>query len=353
MRGRRLAALALAMLLLAGCGWLDRGYVSVTPHQVGLDQTAEGTVHTVRSYTELRGALVGMIDSGTERALFSLAEYPREKVPEDLQRAVAYAQGSYPVGAYAVESIDYNFGTGLGASALSVEITYRRSREQVEGIRTVRWISGAKKEVEDALNQMDETLVLRIGSYQEADFAAIVQDYARHNPDRVMEVPTVSVQIFPDHGETRVAELSFHYRTDREELRVMREQVQPVFSSAALYVSGQAGEETKFSQLHTFLMERFEYTQGSTATPAYSLLCQGVGDSYAFAQIYAAMCSRIGLEARMVSGTCNGESRWWNQIRIDGAWYHLDLLAGRRFAPMTDEQMAGYEWDRTADPEAG
>ena len=351
MRGRIAAVLVMA-LLLTGCSWMDGSYVSVTPHQVGLGQTGEGTVHAVRNYAELRGALIGMIDSGAERALFSLAEYPREEVPEDLQRAVAYAREIYPVGAYAVESIDYNFGTGLGASALSVDITYRRSRAKIESIRTVRWISGAKKEVEDALDQIADSLVLQIAGYQETDFGAIILGYAQRNPDRVMEVPGVSVRIFPDRGETRVVELSFHYRTDRSELRSMREQVEPVFSSAALYVTGTAGEQTKFSQLHAFLMERMDYTIESTITPAYSLLCQGVGDSRAFAQIYAAMCSRIGLEARVVSGKCGGELRWWNLVRIDGRWYHLDLLADQQFVLLTDGQMGEYEWDHAAYPAA-
>ena len=351
MRGRRLLALVLALLCLGGCSWMDGSYVSVTPHQVLPEQTGEGTVRSVRNYTELRGALIGMIDSGTEKALFSLAEYPREEVPEDLQRAVAYAQGIYPVGAYAVETIDYDFGTGLGASALSVDITYRRSREQIEGIRTVRWISGAKKEVEDALNQLSDTLVLQIAGYQETDFSAMILDYAWRNPDRVMEVPGVSVRTFPDQGETRVVELSFHYHTDRSELRAMREQVQPVFSSAALYVSGEAEERTKFHQLHTFLTERFDhYTIEATVTPAWSLLCQGIGDSRAFAQVYAAMCSRIGLEARMVSGKRGGELRWWNMVCIEGNWYHLDLMAGSQFELLTDEHMTGYEWDREAYP---
>ena len=192
MRGR-IAAVLVAALLLTGCSWMDGSYVSVTPHQVGLGQTGEGTVHAVRNYAELRGALIGMIDSGAERALFSLAEYPREEVPEDLQRAVAYAREIYPVGAYAVESIDYNFGTGLGASALSVDITYRRSRAKIESIRTVRWISGAKKEVEDALDQIADSLVLQIAGYQETDFGAIILGYAQRNPDRVMEMPSVDV----------------------------------------------------------------------------------------------------------------------------------------------------------------
>ena len=349
---RRIAAALALVLLLTGCGWMDGSYVSVTPHQVGLNQSGEGAVHAVRNYTELRDALIGMIDSGTEKALFSLAEYPREEVPDGLRRAVAYAQGIYPVGAYAVEAIDYNFGTGLGASALSVDITYRRSRARIEGIRTVRWTSGAKKEVEKALDQFDDILVLQIAGYQETNFGTIIYDYAQRNPDRVMEIPGVSIRVFPEQGETRVVELSFHYRTDRETLRAMREQVQPVFSSAALYVTGTAGEQTKFSQLHAFLMERMDYTIESTITPAYSLLCQGVGDSRAFAQIYAAMCSRIGLEARVVTGQRGGEHHWWNMVRIDGDWYHLDLLADKQFVLMTDGQMTEYEWDRESHPAA-
>ena len=352
MRGRAFVALALALVLLGGCGWMDGSYVSVTPHQVDLGQTGEGTVRSVRNYTELRGALIGMIDSGTEEALFSLAEYPREEVPENLRRAVEYAQGIYPVGAYAVDTIAYNFGTGLGASALSVNITYRRSRAQIESIRTVRWTSGAKKAVEEALDQLSDTLVLQITGYQETDFSSMILDYARRNPDRVMEVPGVSVRTFPDQGDTRVVELSFHYHSDREALRAMREQVQPVFSSAALYVSGDAEERTKFHQLHTFLMGRADYTIEATVTPAYSLLCQGVGDSRAFAQVYAAMCSRIGLEARMVSGKRSDELWWWNLVRIDGTWYHMDLMGGSQFELLTDEQMTGYEWDREAYPAA-
>ena len=191
---KKIGAIILAMvLLLTGCSWMDGSYVSVTPHQVGPDQTSEATVRTVRSFTELRSALVGMIDSGTERALFSLAEYPREKVPEDLRRAVEYAQGAYPVGAYAVENIEYNFGTGLGSSALSVNITYRRSRAQIEGIRTVRGISDAGKAVEESLNQMDDTLVLQIAGYQEADFAAIGQ--------WIGDVPAYFIQRFVDSGQ--------------------------------------------------------------------------------------------------------------------------------------------------------
>ena len=352
MRGRRLAALVLALMLLSGCSWMDGSYVSVTPHQVGLNQSADEKTRSVSTYTELRSALVELIDEGSTESLFSLAEYPREDVERDMERAVRYAMGTYPVGAYAVESIDYDFGTGLGASALSVEIAYRHSREKIEGIRTVRWTSGAEKAIAEAMDEGAQVLVLQITGYHDADFSQVVRMYAQNNPDRVMETPGVAIQVFPDWGDTRVLELTFYYRTDRETLRAMREQVQPIFSSAALYVSGQAEDRAKYAQLHTFLTERSDYTIQFTATPAYSVLCQGIGDSRAFSLVYAAMCNRIGLEALCVSGTRYGAEHWWNLVNIDGVWYHLDLLASRQFQPLTDTEMTGYEWDRSDYPAA-
>ena len=71
-----------------------------------------------------------------------------------------------------------------------------------------------------------------------------------------------------------------------------------------------------------------------------------MGDSRAFSLVYAAMCSRIGLEAEIVSGTREGETVWWNRVKIDGEWYHLDLMAQQQFQPMTDEEMTGYDWER-------
>ena len=347
MRGRALAALALAALL-SGCSWMDGSYVSVTPHEVVQSPAVEGNTRIVRNYTELRSALVRMVDDGTAEALLTLEGYPRENAEEDVKKAVEYVKKVYPLGAYAVEQIT----TSVGTYAISVDITYSHSAQEVAAIRTVRGMDGAEKAIAEALDECADKLVLQISGFRDVDYNEIVAAYARRNPDRVMETPRVTDNDWPDRGEEKVVELLFFYQTDRETLRAMREQVQPVFSSAALYVSGQASERTKFSQLHAFLTERFDYRYQSSHTPSYSLLCEGVGDSRAFAQVYAAMCTRIGLEAKTVSGTRAGEKHHWNLVRIDGAWYHLDLMASAQFRPMTDGEMADYDWDREAYPAA-
>ena len=133
----------------------------------------------------------------------------------------------------------------------------------------------------------------------------------------------------------------------------MQSQVKPVFDSAALYVCGEGSENQKFSQLYAFLMERFDYKVETSITPSYSLLRHGVGDSRAFATVYAAMCRAAGLECIVVTGTRSGEPWSWNIICEDGYYWHVDLLhsnEGGRFRKVLDADMEGYVWDYSAYP---
>ena len=126
-----------------------------------------------------------------------------------------------------------------------------------------------------------------------------------------------------------------------------------MFDSAVLYVRGEAADEQKFSQLFSFLMERFDYTLETSTTPAYSLLRHGVGDSRAFAEVYAAMCRKAGLQCMTVTGTRNAQPWTWNIILSDGVYYHVDLMRCSiqgEFRPMADHEMHGYVWDYSAYP---
>lgn len=355
---KRLILILLAACLAlgcVGCSWMDGSYVSVNAHQVGYSQNSDD-IPTVSSYTQMRIAITGLVDTGTSEGLFYLEDYSAESVEKDIQLAIDYITGTYPIGVYAVESIDYAVGSSSGRLALSLTITYSHSQSQLSQIRTVRGISGARVAIAEALENCDDSLVLQITSYTAADFIQMVADYAAENPNLVMEVPQTAVRIVPDSGSTRVVELQFTYQTSRESLRLMRSQVEPIFSSAALYVSSDADVRTKYSQLYSFLMERFDYALETSITPTYSLLCHGVGDSRAFAQTYAAMCRQIGLECRTVSGTMSGSSRFWNIILVDGIYYHVDLLRSAQkgeFQTRTDDQMKSYVWDYSAYPACG
>lgn len=351
----RILALFLCLCMLTGCSWMDGSFVSVTPHVVTRDQESDDSVQ-ISTYSQLRSALTDMVDSGTTHGLFSLIDYPQERISSDMNLAISYIQWNYPIGAYAVEHLEYEYGSGGSQNVLSVDITYRHGKSEINRIQTVRGISGAQTAISAALRQYTGSLVLQITNYSVTDFSQMVSDYAAEYPQSVMEIPQVTYEVYPTSGDVRVVELYFTYQTSRESLRTMQSSVMPIFSSAQLYVTANTGDYTKYSQLYTFLTERFDYTIETSITPSYSLLCHGVGDSKAFAQVYAAMCRQVGLDCQVVSGTRDGISHFWNIVRDGEIHYHVDLLRSMTegaYRQRTDEEMQGYVWDYSAYPACG
>lgn len=353
----RVAALCLAItLLLSGCSWwLDGEYVSVRPHT---DQPQPQTVEsvTVSSYQELFSAIEEMVENGAHSTVLTVREMEREGLDAYMDTAIHNVIQNNPVAAYAVNTITYEIGTSTGATAIAVTASYYHGRNEIQRIRHVKGTDEGKELVTKALEQYETGIVLYVQDYVDTDFAQTVQDYALNCPAAIMEIPQVNVEVYPDTGKDRVVALQFVYQSSRESLRSMYAYVQPVFSSATLYVSGEGEDAVKYAQLYSFLMERNTYKVETSITPAYSLLRHGVGDSRAFATVYAAMCRAAGLEAVTVTGTRAGEPWFWNIVCCDGVYYHVDLLQSHRhwgYRTMTDREMNGYVWDYSAYPACG
>lgn len=352
MKKKLIILLLLLCLLLSGCESLfDGHYSSVKPHEQQPNSNASQKV-SASNYDQLYLALTRSIQSGREEVVINVDDYDQAVVEADMKKAIADAMQHNAIAAYAVEKVSFELGKSLGRSALDVDIEYTHKRAEILKIKNVRDVAGAVSVISGALNQCQADIVLQISRYEQTDFVQVVESYALENPQYVMEVPQVTVNVYPETGATRVVELRFTYQTSRDSLRNMQERVQPVFESAALYVSGDAPDAEKYAQIYSFLMERYDYKLETSMTPAYSLLRHGVGDSRAFAMVYAAMCRQAGLKCLVVSGTKAGESHYWNIVCDDGVCYHVDLLGGK-FQKRTDEQMAGFVWDYSAYPACG
>lgn len=351
---KRMSAMLLAIcLLFTGCSWMDGSYHSITPHQQ-LSGGNDSQVVVAENYLQIRTALENMVSSGTESSVISVADFQQDQLRDCMDMAVRHIKTTFPVGAWAVEEITYEVGAIGEISAVSVAILYRHERDEIQRIQQVSDMEQARTLIGNALSSYEAGLVMLIENYQALDIHQMVEDYAEENPGDVMEIPEVSAQLYPSNGRVRVLELKFTFQSSRDSLRSMQEVVRRIFDSAALYVSRDARDSQKLSQLYSFLMERFaEYQIKTSITPAYSLLNHGVGDSSAFAVVYAEMCQRAGLECHVVVGTRSGEPWYWNIVLEDGYYYHVDLLASLaqgNLQPMTDADMADYVWDYSAYP---
>ena len=348
---RFVVLLLIFALLLSGCSWMDGEYHSVKPHDSSSAPVVKSGV-TVNSYLELREALVKQVNSGLTEINFDVTNLNQEMVRQYMDTAIMHVFQSCAIGAYAVEDIQYEIGNRGGRKTIAVDVKYIHNRQQIQRIKHTEKMENLLSLVDLSLNKFDDSVVIKVSEYVETDLVQYVQNYVDANPDRCMEMPQVSVSIYPERGKERVVELSFTYQTSRDALRIMQDMVSPIFSAAKLYVQDSQGTRQKYEQLHGFLMERFDYKIETSITPAYSLLRYGVGDCKTFAGVYRTMCNSAGLECQVISGTKDGEAWYWNRIKLEDGYYHVDLLSekDKSFSPIATEDMEGYVWDYSLYP---
>lgn len=349
---KAILTLVAACLLLSGCSILNNSYYSITPHQ---DRTAaiEPESSPVSNYSQLRARVELLVSRGAESGLIYCADYPAERLESDVEQIIRYVMDEHPIGAYALDSVDFEVGTKGGQMAVVLECNYLHTRAEILQIRSVADMDAAEDMICKAVEACEAGIVLQVMDYTPEDILLLVENYAAEHPELVMEIPQVNVGVYPDSGDVRVMEIQFSYQTGRDVLRGMQKQVEPLFASAALYVSEDAADFVKYSQLYSFLMERFDYEIATSITPAYSLLRHGVGDSKAFATVYAGICNRVGLECMVVSGTRDGEAWYWNMVCDSTEYFHVDLLRCHEdggYRERYDAEMVGYVWDYASYP---
>lgn len=355
---KRYAVIVLAValcLVLTGCDfWMDGSYHSVEPHQHEYESPSL-TSAEVTTVEQLQEALVDLVEEGTQQSVIYMVGFEMSQLESVMDQAIKHTTQANAIGAYAVEQIRYEIGTNTGRTAIAVNISYIHSRAEILRIKQTQNMEQAGDVIAKALDDCEAGVVILVEEYHSTDFAQWIQDYVDENPEKCMELPQVTAAVYPKSGQRRIVELSFTYQTSRESLRNMQSYVEPVFRAAYLNVSGEESEGNKFSLMYAFLMERADYTVETSITPAYSLLRHGVGDSKAFATVYAAMCRHAGLDCRVVTGTREGEPWVWNMICVDGVYAHVDLLRSRDLGQldrMSDNEMSGYVWDYSAYPTA-
>lgn len=354
---KKLLAAAVLCLLLCGCtSWLEGSYHSVSPHQRPETEQLPQSME-IENYSQLVETLQSAVELGSTNFVLSASYYRDIKnLDRDLDAAIEDVIRNDPLAAYAVEQMQYERNTLTGRTLISFSVSYRANREDVHSIPRVQTMQQGLELVYGDLVSVETGTVFLAEDFQNLDFAQIIQDYADSRPELVMEVPQVTVRLYPESGERRLVALQYTYQTSRESLRAMQSYVRNIFTAAGMYVSGDSEKLTKYQQLYAFVVERFDYTYSTSITPAYSLLRYGVGDSRTFAVVYAAMCRQAGLECSVVSGTKNAEAWYWNIIHDGTAYYHADLYASGMMGGLElygDENMEGYVWDYSAYPACG
>ena len=249
MKWRLCAAVAALSLLLSGCSsLLARSYTSVTPHSATPPAEGDSSILRVENYQELVNALIYLISLGEEEGTVRMYNYDQD-VEQSLSNACLEVVQEDPLGAYSVDFIRYDVTPIVSYYEAAVEITYRRTREQIRSLVNVTGTSAIRDEVRAALadfqsevapgatairSQLKDLLssfgteaALRI-SYFEGDetyIQTLFREAYYASPDTALDLPEAQVYIYPqgeESGRQRIVEVLLTYHLEQKELQRRR-----------------------------------------------------------------------------------------------------------------------------------
>ena len=347
MRKMMCAVMAALMLLSTGCSsMLNRDYSSVTVHSA--TPTAEGDANTMRvqNYQELVNALIYLISQGEESGSirYSGEEADFKKLMDE---ACLEVKQEDPLGAYAVDYIKYSVISIVGSYEADVQITYRRTREQVASIVDATGAAAIRSELSRALSSFDTEVVLRISYFEEDE--AYIQQLVRQaylsNPATALDFPDAQVAMYPESGQQRIVEVTLTYHQSLQTLESWRNSL----SREAERICQPLTELTikeKVDGITGTLQSMGAYSAQGGST-AYDALLGGGGDSQGVALAFSLLCRQVGITCSVVDGQKNGQSHFWNVVQTASGYRHVDLSRAGSVTYNVDQTMTqqGYVWD--------
>lgn len=204
-----LAALA-ALCLLTGCAsLLEREYSTVEPHSSTFwESEAAGTLRA-ESYQDVVNDVLLLIGRHTESATIRLYNFSDDMtVAETLEQATTEIQQETPMGAYAVEYITSSSHSQRGYYEISVQISYRRTEQQVQAVVNATSIEALPSLLDTALESGKSELAVRIGYWREDEDPARLEAMVSQIREKhgLTESPAWTVTCYPASGPVGLIE---------------------------------------------------------------------------------------------------------------------------------------------------
>ena len=209
MRLHRVICLLWACLALTGCSaLLEREYATVEPHSSKFwESEAAGTLRA-ENYQDIVNDLLILIGQHTEGATVRLYNYEDDvTVADALEQATTEVQQETPMGAYAVEYITASSRAQRGYYEISIQISYRRTAEQIQAVVNATSMEALSSLLETALDEGRTELAVRIGYWGEDDQARVEETVAQLREERgLTETPPWTISYYPAEGPVGLIE---------------------------------------------------------------------------------------------------------------------------------------------------
>lgn len=209
MKKLKITAALCALLLLTGCAsLLERQYSTVEPHSSKFWESEAADTLRAENHQDLVNDLLLLIGQHTENATIRLYNFKDDMtVAETLEQATTEIQQETPMGAYAVEYITTVNQSQRSYYEIAVQISYRRTAEQIQAVVNATSPAALYSLLETALNDGKTELAVRLGYWDQEGPAQVEEAVAQLWADRALEDTTPwVVNYYPANGPVGLVE---------------------------------------------------------------------------------------------------------------------------------------------------
>ena len=355
--------LLLAMLLgMAGCAsMLRKEYYEVSDYVEETTDSPEDTGGGIKNYKALLRAINRLVVRHDTDGRLTFSGYEGD-ISDDLASACWEIKNNTPMGAFSVDYMSYDLSRIVSYYEADIYITYRRTKTQVESIVNLSMTGMLQNQIQAAMKSGESYVLASLNTLMinEETVKEYVWEIYTEEQLRLVSLPKVTVNIYPDSGSEKIFEISFDYGFPPEEVdRLRAEQTEAV----GAFVTGVPKTEDQSQQLYQLcraLDNSATYDPDSSGrlalagrdnglgATAYGVFVDGLADSRGFAMAVKLLCQLYGIECMPVGGQLDSQTHWWNIVNIGGDNFHIDVTHWSS-APFlrSDDTMheLGYSWD--------
>ena len=342
---KRLIPLLCALaLVLTGCGsMLERDYVSSTRH-VEYPVNADLSILQAESYQGLVSALLYFVAEHAETGVLHLSNYVGN-VGEDLETACAEVMEQDPIGAYALNGIEHRYTRIVSYYEVNLTFDYAHTAAELDSIVTLRAANALPAVLSSSMTRFDESCVVSMNYFtgDEASLLTQVRQLWLDTPLAALGQPSIRVKLYPDSGISRVAEFTFEWPENPDDLSARSSELLSA-AQRLLQDLNLPAEELTAETLLTILPTRVSLVPEGGST-AYDALVVGEANAQGMALALRLLCQLSNVEATVVEGRKDGEPAFWLIAATADGYRHLDPAARDPFCALDEEfQALGYEW---------
>lgn len=315
----------------------------------------------VNNYHDLMTTILDMISKSETKKHIIFSNY-NGSVNDDMAEVCVEIKSQAPMGAYAVEDIDYELSRIVSYYKADLKIVYKRTAAEIRSVVGINDEEELREYIRQSLNEDRTEMAIRIYSttITENTIREMIYDTYMENPLLVVAEPIVDVTAYPKDGISKVYDVRLEFGEFSSKRQAMRILLEDAVDNASLSIAEDSYGYLAYDAAK-YLSNYWDVSASrQLAYTAYGALLDYKANSKGVSMAYKAVCDKLGIECIIVEGTLGAmatQTHFWNIINLEGNYYHVDVSrmgtdgAASTFLLKDTDIWGDYLWDAAEYPE--